>query len=169
MLRIRPFKISDISLILNWVKEERIFKMWCAGKFKYPLTVEQLQDYKNMYEQDEYGWIFVALDEEGTPVGHFLMRMANYEKESIHLGFIVIDPKKRGLGYGKEMVELAVKYAFELLGFRRVTLGVYDVNPRAKQCYEKVGFVIETYSQDAMTYEDETWGVYNMAIERGES
>ena len=155
-----------MDFMINWVKEERSFKMWSADKFKYPLTVEQLQDYKNMYEQDEYGWIFVALDEEGTPVGHFLMRMADYEKESVHLGFIVIDPKKRGLGYGKEMVELAVKYAFELLGVRRVTLGVYDINTNAKRCYENVGFVIETYSKDCLTYGDEIWGIYNMAIER---
>ena len=111
MLRIRPFKMSDANLMINWIKEERTFKMWCADRFQYPLTVAQLQDYKNIYEEDEFGWIFVALDEEGTPVGHFLMRMANYEKESIHLGFIVVDTKKRGLGYGKEMVERAVKYA----------------------------------------------------------
>lgn len=166
MLRIRPFKISDANLMINWIKEERIFKMWCADKFNYPLTIEQLKDYQNEYEQNEFGWIFVALDEKGTPIGHFVMRMANYEKESVHLGFIVIDPKRRGLGYGKEMVELAVKYAFELLGVKRVTLGVYDVNPGAKQCYEKVGFVTETYHQDSLTYKDETWGIFNMAIER---
>lgn len=158
--------MSDANLMINWIKEERTFKMWCADRFQYPLTVEQLQDYKNLYEQDEFGWIFTALDEEGTPVGHFLMRMANYEKESIHLGFIVVDNKKRGLGYGKEMVERAVKYAFELLGVKRVTLGVYDVNPGARKCYQKVGFVTETYSQDSFTYRDETWGMFNMAIER---
>lgn len=166
MLRIRPFKMSDADLVVNWLKEERVFMMWCAAKFKYPLTVEQLQDYKELYEQDEFGWIFVALDEAGTPVGHFLMRMADYEKESVHLGFIVIDPEKRDHGYGKEMVKLAVKYAFELLGVRRVTLGVYDTNPRAEQCYKKVGFITETYSKDSLTYGNETWGIFNMAIER---
>lgn len=166
MLRIRPFKISDANLMINWIKDERIFRMWCVDKFNYPLTIEQLQAYQNEYEQNEFGWIFVALDEQGTPIGHFVMRMANYEKESVHLGLVVIDSKKRGLGYGKEMVELAVKYAFELLGVKRVTLAVYDVNPGAKQCYEKVGFVTETYHQGSFTYKDEVWGTYNMAIER---
>ena len=47
-----------------------------------------------------------------------------------------------------------------------MTLGVYDVNLGAKKCYEKVGFVTEVYSEDSFTYKDETWGMFNMAIER---
>ena len=152
--------------MINWIKEERVFKMWCADKFNYPLTIEQLKAYKDECEQNELEWVLVALDEKGIPVGHFSMRRINYEKESVHLGFIVIDENKRGLGYGKEMVELAVKYAFELLKVKRVTLGVYDVNLTAKQCYEKVGFVTETYDEESFTYKDETWGMFNMAIER---
>lgn len=166
MLRIRPFKISDIDYLLNWLKEERLFKMWSADKFEYPLTTEQLEDYKDRYELDEFAWMFTALDGNGVPVGHFLMRKADYEKGSIHLGFIVIDPEKRDHGYGQEMVRLAVKYAFELLGVNKVTLGVFDSNPRAEHCYKKVGFITEAHNMDALHYKDEVWGLYCMAIEK---
>lgn len=165
MLRIRPFKMSDASYIVKWLNDEREFKMWSADKFNYPLTIEQLASYKELYEQDEFGWIFVALDEKGIPVGHFLMRMADYEKESVHLGFIVVDPEMRGKGYGAEMVKLAIKYAFEMLKVSRVTLGVFDVNPGAEVCYKKVGFLTESYLKEALTYKNEKWGIYNMAIE----
>lgn len=166
MLRLRPFKMSDAKYMVEWIKEERTFKMWSADKFTFPLTVKELEDYKALYEQDEWGWIFIALDEKGIPVGHFLMRRADYERESVHLGFIVVDPNQRGFGYGREMVSLAVQYAFQMLKVKRVTLGVYDANPRAKHCYEKVGFVTETYDKDVFTYQGESWGMYNMAIER---
>lgn len=164
MLRIRPFKISDAPYIVNWFNDERVFKMWSADKFNYPLTIEELANYMQLYEQDEFGWIFVALDEKGIPVGHFLVRMADYKKESVHLGFIVVDPEIRGKGYGVEMVKLAVKYAFEMLKVKRVTLGVFDVNPGAEACYKKVGFVTETYHKDIFTYGNEKWGIFNMAI-----
>lgn len=164
MLRLRPFKMSDATYLLNWIQDERSFKMWSADKFDYPLSEEQLKSYKDRYDQDEFGWIFVALNEAGIPVGHFLMRMADYEQSSIHLGFIIVDPTIRGKGYGVEMVSLGVKYAFEILKVKRVTLGVFDVNPGAEACYKKVGFNTETYHKDIFTYGDEKWGIFNMAI-----
>ncbi len=164
MLRLRPFKMGDAKYLMNWFTDERSFKMWSADKFDYPLSEEQLRNYKEMYEEDEFGWIFIALDEKGTPVGHLLMRMADYEKNSVHFGFIVVDASMRGKGYGSEMVRLAVQYAFEILKVKMVTLGVFDTNPGAQACYRKVGFITESYDLDVLTYKDEKWGMYNMAI-----
>lgn len=164
MLRLRPFKMSDAKYLMKWFTAERSFKMWSAGKFDYPLSEVQLKKYKDMYEEDEFGWIFIALDDKGTPVGHLLMRMANYEKNSIHFGFIVVDASMRGKGYGSEMVRLAVQYAFEILKVKKVTLGVFDANPGAKACYKKVGFITESYNPAVFIYKDEKWGIYNMAI-----
>jgi RimJ/RimL family protein N-acetyltransferase len=136
--------------------------MWCADKFKYPLTIEQLADYKKMYEEDEFGWSFTALNEEGVPVGHFLMTKADYKEQSVHLGFIIIDDKYRGKGYGKEMVRLAVKYAYEILGVRKVTLGVFDNNPAAHYCYQAAGFEDTKYHENLFSYKNEKWGLYEM-------
>jgi RimJ/RimL family protein N-acetyltransferase len=104
MIRLRPFKIGDAGYLTEWVKEERIFSMWCANKFEYPLSVEQIIEYKELYEKDELGWSFTALNDEGIPVGHLLMRKADYENQSVHLGFVVLDEKYRGKGYGKAML-----------------------------------------------------------------
>jgi RimJ/RimL family protein N-acetyltransferase len=165
MIRLRPFKISDAEYLINWVGEERQFTMWSAGKFEYPLTKEQLIKYKEIYENDEHGWIFTALDEIGKPVGHFIMRMVDYQKQSVHLGFIIVNPEIRGKGYGKEMVSLGVKYAFEILKVKRVTLKVFENNPAAHSCYKSIGLSDEKYHEGLFTYKDEKWGLYDMAIE----
>lgn len=31
MLRLRPYKLSDAKYIVNWVKDEQAFVMWCAN------------------------------------------------------------------------------------------------------------------------------------------
>ncbi len=166
MLRLRPYKSSDAKYIIKWIKDEKSFAMWCAGNFQYPLTEEQLILYKENYDNDENGWIMTAIDEKGTPVGHFLMRLADYEKESIRFGFIIVDSEIRGKGYGKEMLTLAIKYAFEILKVSRITLGVYDNNPSAHYCYKNVGFIDERYKENDFSYKDEQWGIYDMAIEK---
>lgn len=163
MLRLRPFKLTDSQYLLQWFGDKKSFTMWSAGKFDYPLTKEQIEDYYRKYEEDEFAWIMIALNEEGRPVGHLLMRMADYKKGSIHFGFIIVDRNERGKGYGKEMVALAAKYAFEILKVKRITLGVYDNNPSAHGCYKAVGFVDEDYRKEVFTYEDEKWGIFDMA------
>lgn len=165
MIRLRPYKSSDAEYLIHWIKDERVFSMWCADRFTYPLTEEQLQKYKENYDNDEHGWIFTALNETGSPVGHLLMRAADYENQSVHLGFIVVNPDCRGQGYGKEMVSLAVNYAFEILKVKRVTLKVFENNRTARQCYQSCGFRDEAYHKDKFLYKEEKWSGYDMVVE----
>lgn len=163
MLRLRPFKLCDAPYLLQWFQDEKSFTMWSANKFTYPLTTEQLIEYKNRFDEDPNAWIFVALDEDGTPVGHFSMRNADYKKQSIHLGFIVVDTTCRGKGYGKEMVSLAIQYATEILKMTRVTLGVFGNNEAAHNCYKSIGMVDEEFHPAFFDYKDEKWDLYDMA------
>lgn len=168
MIRLRPFKLTDIEYLLNWNTDECAFAQWCANKFSYPLTREQLLLYYQKYENDDTGWIMTALDEEGTPVGHILMRMADYKKKSIHFGFIIVDSQIRGKGFGKEMVALALKYSFEILKVNQVTLGVFDNNPAGHYCYKAAGFKDIKYHEAVFPFGEEKWGVYDMAINSNE-
>ena len=51
-----------------------------------------------------------------------------------------ISENYRGKGYGKELLQLAVKYAFEILKVEKITLGVFENNLPAYWCYKAVGF-----------------------------
>lgn len=166
MLRLRPFKSMDAKYLLSWMQDRRAFAMWSADKFQYPLTQAQLNNYSQKYEQDEFAWLMTALDEQGTPVGHFLMRLADYDSNSVHMGFVIIDPKQRGKGRGRQMLELAIKYAFEMLNMKKITLGVFDCNPAAHYCYKNAGFIDERFDPDAFTFQNEPWGLYDMSIEK---
>lgn len=52
-----------------------------------------------------------AFDETGV-VGHLIMRFTDAEKTILRFGFVIVDDMKRGQGLGKEMLLLALKYAF---------------------------------------------------------
>ena len=81
-----------------------------------------------------------ALDDTDI-VGHFTMRFPNSRSfDEIRLGFVIIDDKKRGKGYGKEMLSLAIKYAFDFVRVKKISLGVFENNKIAIKCYESCGF-----------------------------
>ncbi|HLO34173.1 MAG TPA: GNAT family protein [Anaerolineales bacterium] len=46
-------------------------------------------------------------------------------------------------GYGTDMMKLCLQYAFTELCVERVSLGLYEYNPRALRSYEKCGFRLE--------------------------
>ena len=58
--------------------------------------------------RDGNAWIFTALDEEGKMAGHFCMRLADYGKNSVRLGYIIVDPEIKGKGYGRQMLSPGV-------------------------------------------------------------
>jgi len=62
MIRLRPYKFSDSEYILHWFNNEFAFTQWCADKFTYPLTKEQLNEYYHNYEKDDNAWIMTALN-----------------------------------------------------------------------------------------------------------
>jgi RimJ/RimL family protein N-acetyltransferase len=80
-----------------------------------------------------------AFDESGV-VGHLILRYTDAEKKVIRFGFVIVDDAQRGKGYGKQMLRLAAKYAFEIFGAEKITLGVFDNNDSAYGCYKAVGF-----------------------------
>ena len=166
MIRLRPYKKSDASYLLQWITGEAEFIKWCAGQFTYPLTSSQLEQYRQKMEADDFAWPMVAVDQAGSPVGHILMRNADYRRDSLHFGFIIVDPKERGKGYGKALVAGALRYAFDLLHMRRVTLNVFANNPAAHSCYLAVGFHDEGFDPAYLEFQGEPWGRYDMAAEQ---
>ena len=163
-MRLRPYiDCKDFDEIKNWIREERAHAMWCANLISFPIERDNFT--KVMQEAAEkFGDSpFVATSDDGQLLGFFCYS-ANLETNEGMLKFVMINPEYRGKGYGREMLKLAVKYAFDITGVKTVQLNVYPENTRAKKCYEAVGFTERKTDLNAFTYKDESWGRCNMII-----
>lgn len=150
MLRLRPYRRSDADTIISWIKNERIFRFWCADRFDhYPITSFDLNDQYDNSEGAEDVYHFVAYDEQGI-AGHINIRFRDpKDLDTVRFGYVILDDSRRGQGLGKEMVRLALDYAFEFMKAKKVTIGVFEENAPAVKCYLSCGFkdtgVAETY------------------------
>lgn len=167
MVRLRPFKEQDADKLLPWMSDERVMAMWCSGIFTYPLTAEQLIRRMEQSGRKADEWAMAGVDEQGEVIGHLYM-WADYKKNSVHLGLIAIDHTRRGQGLGRQMVEKAVTYAFDVLEMSQVTLGVFNSNPQAHACYRRAGFADDYIEENAADYHGECWNRIHM-IRRKES
>jgi RimJ/RimL family protein N-acetyltransferase len=65
-------------------------------------------------------------------------------------------------------MKLILQYAFMELNLHRVSLDVFDYNPRAIHSYEKVGFKMEGRQRGILLREGKRWDMVFMGILRKE-
>lgn len=165
-MRIRPYiPNKDYVCLSKWIDDERIHAFWCANRLPYPMTPKSFHEFLEKNSMDRSESAYVATENNGQVVGFFCYSV-NTEDNIGFLKFIMIDNTKRGKGYGKQMLNLALQYAFQITGAEAVQLNVFSENTLAKQCYEQVGFVERNIDKDVFLYKDELWSRCNMIVSK---
>ena len=160
MFSIREYKNVNAEKILSWITDEKSFRQWSADKYESypPDPQEMIQFYDSMKPQGAKAFIFCDGDKE---IGHFILRpLDDGSNKTFRIGFIIVDSSIRGKGYGKKMLLAALEYASKEFGAERITLGVFENNPKALKCYASVGF--RQYGEENYTIGTENWKCLEM-------
>lgn len=168
-LHLRPYKPCDAEAIIRWIRDENALRLWSSDRFgDFPITAEDinrkyLAHNGDCAEPDNF-YPFTAFDADG-PVGHLILRYTDRDRKVIRFGFVIVDDARRGQGYGQAMLTLAAKFAFDIFGAQKVTLGVFAHNEPAYRCYKAVGFT-ETGLDYNCEIAGQPWRIVEMAMEK---
>lgn len=161
-MRLRPYDAQrDYPCIVSWITDERTHALWCARLIPYPVTEERFHALLSD-QAARWGGAWVMTDERDVPAGFFC-----YSCDSDHTGFlrfVVVDSRRRGMGYGRELLRHALRYAFGKTGAEVVRLNVFTVNTAAVRCYVQVGFAPEETVENALDFHGERWSRCTMAV-----
>lgn len=161
----REYKENDAKEILNWIGNEREFRLWSSDRYNnYPILPSDINN--NYLECRKISNFYpFTLENEGKIIGHIILRNPGKSKDIIRLGFIIVDKRIRGKGYGKILIKEAIKYAKEKLNAKEINLGVFCNNKSAFECYKSVGFKVLNVEKDAYRFYDESWDCIEMILE----
>lgn len=162
-MQIRHYKKEDAIYIRQWITSERVHAMWSAGKLPYGFGEAEWEELLDTEAKEYNQKVFTAVSDEGVPVGSFCMN--HKQDNSVFMCRIIVDGNVRGKGYGSQMLVKALNYAFTTLGAECVRLSVFDCNMPARRAYEKVGFCVETFHENAFSFQNEKWGRYILKAE----
>lgn len=166
MIELRLYKSTDAQIIVKWLKSEYAFRQWSADRYEnYPITADDMNNYYSQYSDKDLCKL-TAVDENEI-IGHLTIRFIDEKRKIARLGFVIVDDTKRGQGYGKQLVSLAVAYAFDKLKADKVTLGVFENNTPAIQCYLSCGFkIVERETAESYSCMNEIWNCIEMELNR---
>jgi DNA-binding MarR family transcriptional regulator/GNAT superfamily N-acetyltransferase len=102
------------------------------------LCAQIAADFVNNHDpQRERCWI---AEMDGENVGG-IMLVKDDEPGVARIRLLLVDPRARGLGLGRRLVEECVSFARKA-GYRRITLWTHSVLAAARHVYEKAGFTL---------------------------
>jgi DNA-binding MarR family transcriptional regulator/N-acetylglutamate synthase-like GNAT family acetyltransferase len=131
---LREHRLGD----MGWVVARHGELYWQA--YRWDMSFEALvaeivaQFIRNYNPACERCWI-AELD--GEPVGCVFLVKASEETAKLRL--LLVDPKSRGLGLGRRLVEECVRFARQC-GYKTVTLWTQSILISARRIYQNAGF-----------------------------
>jgi RimJ/RimL family protein N-acetyltransferase len=165
-MRIRSYIPSkDYQYISKWIDDERTHALWCANLLPYPITQQSFHDFLEKNAIDWSDSAYIVTENSGQAIGFFCYSI-NTTNNIGFLKMVIVDNAKRGKGYGKKLLNLALQYAFQITGANAVQLNVFNENTSAKRCYEKVGFIERNVDRDVFPYKDEFWRRCSMIVSK---
>lgn len=101
-------------------------------------------------------------------IGDLGLDVVNWSGHDAFVGLGIGETEYWGKGYGTDAMNILLRFAFTEINLRRVTLNVFEYNPRAIRSYEKAGFRHEGRMRQVLNKEGRRWDMLYMGILREE-
>ena len=168
-IRLRAITRTDLPFFVEWLND--------------PEVIEGLMHYLPFSMEDEEAWfegmkkrpqvehplvIEICTEEGWEPIGNCGLFGIDWRIRQATFGIVVGAKQHWNKGYGTEAFKLMIQHGFATLNLNRISLRVYENNPRAIRAYEKAGLSIEGRLRQAHYDNGEYFDVILMSILRSE-
>lgn len=162
---LRQYEMADKEVVLAGVNEPIGARL--TGTHGGGFTMAQIERYIQMnndnFGDGRYGWVICRASDD-VVVGEVVINEIDEDNRSGSIRIALYDPQFFGKGYGTAAMRLAVDFGFKQAKLHRISLGVFDFNPRAIHVYEKIGFKQEGILRDALLWDGEFHNEIMMSI-----
>lgn len=168
LVRLRPIQSEDAEVVHHLIQDRDIAvltgSVHTSAPQPSPWSIESLRSIYEQWSTSDDRLVFAVIDRQTeTMVGEVVLK--DWHEANRSCGFrTLIGSAGRGKGLGTEATRLTIRYGLQSLGLHRISLEVYDHNPRARHVYEKVGFTHEGTGRDALWFEGHWIDVHYMSI-----
>jgi len=113
-------------------------------------------------------WFSIRKLDDDQLLGDIDIYVYNWSGRDAFVGLGIGEREFWGKGYGTDVMKVILRYAFTEVDLDRVTLTVFEYNPRAIRAYEKAGFRHEGRLRKVLNKEGKRWDILYIGILREE-
>ena len=140
LVHLEPPRHEHAETFKRWLNDARVNR-FIRPWGRYPMSLKDERGWIDRYHQDQSGVGLVIVDRAtGRIIGTTGFSPNAPGAGDAVLGIGIGEPEYWGRGYGSEAFDLLTGFAFRERDLHRVTLDVYEGNPRAERAYLKLGF-----------------------------
>lgn len=165
LVRLSAFDPETIAnLYNNWSNDSEFMRLldWDpARRISTKVNKEWIE--KHMDEYFEHAFLIRTLEDDRA-VGEIGLDGIRWNFGDTFVGIGIGARSDWGKGYGTDAMRIILRYAFMELDLHRVSLNVFEYNPRGIRSYEKCGFVVEGRERSLLNREGRRWDVVYMGI-----
>ena len=147
-LTLRAIERDDLPRYVVWLNDLEV--------------IHHLKTYPPMNLEDETDWyesqrkdgstlnLAIVVSDEERHIGSVSLMKINQREQNAELGIMIGDKTCWGQGYGREAIQLLLRYGFTTLNLHRIYLRVDASHTPAIRCYLSCGFVEEGRLRDVV-------------------
>ncbi len=161
---------TDAELFARWGGDSefmRLLDMDIVTPRSVQKTKEEMQKWMEDERPNDFSFMIRTLADDRL-IGTIGLDGVRWSHGDTFVGIGIGDREYWDKGYGTDAMRVILRYAFTELNLHRVSLDVFEYNPRAVRSYEKVGFVVEGQVRGALHRDGRRWDEIFMGILREE-
>jgi RimJ/RimL family protein N-acetyltransferase len=159
-----PQELSKV--FSNWSRDSELMRLFGSG----PARTYSAHATQSFYEKEldasseNHSWFSIRALDDDRLLGETDLQVDYWSAREAFIGIGIYNREDWGKGFGTEAMKLALRFAFLELNLYRVSLTVFEYNPRAIRSYEKAGFQHEGRLRGALLKDGKRWDMFYMGI-----
>ena len=133
---------ADIDELMRWFPDAHSIDIWGGPKFRFPFDSETFRADCRWREFSSFS--LRNPEKEFAAFGQLGSR-----HDRFHLARLVANPRMRGRGVGRKLLEMMIDVACKQQEHEEIALFVYRDNEPAYRCYLALGFEVREYPDAA--------------------
>jgi len=132
-----PVNPEDNEKYVEWLNDLKLsLNLTMAPKI---ISLEKEKEILENMSKEGYNFAIVEKNEDKL-IGNCGLMDVEFVHGTAELGIFIGEKDYWNKGYGTEVINLLLDYAFNILNLNNIMLKVHSFNKRAVKCYKKCGF-----------------------------
>ena len=151
------FNAEHAPTLVSWFRSKESSLLWGGRVFGWPLAVDAILERSNQPDLN-----FYVMADSSRMLG--FIEIKQISATEARLCRVAIAPEAQGLGYGKQLVRLALERIRFNRNIETVSLAVFQSNVKALHCYRGLGFCIVDRDPKFKLFDGAKWPLHQMEI-----